>query len=52
MSSSSTIQVYLGPFVHSVSKCDPYVIVPDGAIGVQDGKVSFVCLHFSQYLID
>ena len=44
--STAIIQVYLGPFVHSLSKSDPYVIVPNGVIGVQDGRVSLIDFQF------
>lgn len=31
--------VFLGAYVHSISKEDPLVIVPNGVIGVKHGKV-------------
>ncbi|CAG7729671.1 unnamed protein product [Allacma fusca] len=42
MSSNSTVRVFLGAYVHSLSKDQPLVIVQDGAIGVENGKIIFV----------
>ena len=40
--SNLKFQVFLGSYVHSKSREEPYILVEDGAIGVQDGKVSML----------
>jgi len=36
------IQVFVGPYIHSVSWEEPLVIQPNGVIGVKDGKIIIV----------
>ncbi|CAL8142158.1 unnamed protein product [Orchesella dallaii] len=36
------IQVFVGPYVHSVSWTEPLVVQPNGVIGVKDGKIVIV----------
>jgi hypothetical protein len=39
MEEPGTIRVFLGSYVHSLSKDQPLAIMPNGVIGVKDGKV-------------
>ena len=36
----TTFRVFLGAYVHSISKEEPLRIVPNGVIGVNNGKVT------------
>lgn len=47
LKSEGDVVTYVGPFVHSLSWEDPCVLVPNGVIGVQDGKVKSVKLEAS-----
>jgi len=37
-----SMEVFLGPYVHSISREVPLAVVPNGIIGVLHGKVSKV----------
>ncbi|ODN02669.1 Guanine deaminase [Orchesella cincta] len=36
------IQVFIGPYIHSLSWTEPLVVQPNGVIGVKDGKIVIV----------
>jgi hypothetical protein len=40
--SGTGMEVFLGPYVHSISREQPLAVIPNGIIGVSHGKVSKV----------